>query len=83
MPPAWWQWRGRGLGDRLKGFCILKVHHMRANIVVTLVALLGSAFAAELPRKSPDLMVQLTDGKQLRVSDYRGKVLCLVFILTT
>jgi hypothetical protein len=56
---------------------------MRATIIVTLAALVGSAFAAEIPRKSPDFLVQLTDGKQLKISDYRGKVLCLVFILTT
>jgi hypothetical protein len=56
---------------------------MRAKLIVTLAALLGSAFAAEIPRKSPDFTIQLTDGKQVRVSDYQGKVLCLVFILTT
>ena len=56
---------------------------MRAKLIVTLAALLGSAFAAELPRKSPDFVVQLAGGKQTKVSDYQGKVLCLVFILTT
>ena len=56
---------------------------MRSKIIVTLLTLLGSAFAAELPRKSPDFAVQLAGGKQMRVSDYHGKVLCLVFILTT
>jgi hypothetical protein len=56
---------------------------MRAKIMVLFAALLGSAFAAEIPRKAPDFAVQLTDGKQVRVSDYRGKVLSLVFILTT
>jgi hypothetical protein len=55
---------------------------MRAKIIFTLAALLGSAFAAEIPRKSPDFVIQLA-GKQTKVSDYRGKVLCLVFILTT
>ena len=56
---------------------------MRTKIIVTLAAMLGIAFAAEIPRKSPDLAIQLTDGRQAKVSDYRGKVLCLVFILTT
>jgi hypothetical protein len=56
---------------------------MCAKIIVTLAALLGSAFSAEVPRKSPDFAVQLAGGKQAKVSDYRGKVLCLVFILTT
>lgn len=56
---------------------------MGTKIIVTLAALVGCAFAAELPRKAPDFPVQLLDGKQMKVSDYRGKVLCLVFILTT
>ena len=57
---------------------------MRTKIIVTLAAMLGTALAAEItPRKSPELAIQLTDGKQVKVSDYRGKVLCLVFILTT
>jgi hypothetical protein len=55
---------------------------MLAKIIVTL-ALAGLAFAAEIPRKSPDFVVQLAGGKQTKVSDYQGKVLCLVFILTT
>jgi hypothetical protein len=56
---------------------------MRAKMIVTLAALVGFAFAAEIPRKSPDYAIQLTGGKQTKVSDYQGKVLCLVFILTT
>jgi hypothetical protein len=56
---------------------------MCAKIIVTLAALLGAAFAAEIPRKSPDFVIQLAGGKQARVSDFQGKVLCLVFILTT
>jgi len=56
---------------------------MFAKTIITLSALLGSVFAAEIPRKSPDFVVQLAGGKQTRVSDYQGKVLCLVFILTT
>jgi hypothetical protein len=57
--------------------------NMSAKIIITLAALVGSAFAAEVPRKSPEFTVQLAGGKQASVSDYRGKVLCLVFILTT
>ena len=56
---------------------------MRSKIIVTLAALLGSVFAAEIPRKSPDFVIQLAGGKQARVTDFHGKVLCLVFILTT
>jgi len=55
---------------------------MRLKILV-LALLAGSAFAAQIPRKSPEFAIQLPDGKQLLVSGYRGKVLCLAFILTT
>ena len=56
---------------------------MRLKIFLTLALLSGSAFAAQIPRKSPEFAIQLPDGKQLLVSSYQGKVLCLVFILTT
>ena len=56
---------------------------MRLKIFLLLALLVGSAFAAQIPRKSPEFAIQLPDGKQLMVSSYQGKVLCLVFILTT
>lgn len=56
---------------------------MRALTISTLILAAGSLWAAQIPRQSPDFTVQLTDGKQIKVSDYRGKVLCLTFILTT
>jgi hypothetical protein len=56
---------------------------MRLKILLTLTLLAGSAFAAQLPRQSPEFVVHLPDGKDLTVSSYHGKVLCLVFILTT
>ena len=56
---------------------------MRLKILFMLALLACSAFAAQMPRKSPEFAIQLPDGKQLLVSSYRGKVLCLVFILTT
>ena len=55
---------------------------MRSKILLA-AALLGSAFAADVPRKAPEIGVQLPGGKQALVSSYRGKVLCLAFILTT
>jgi hypothetical protein len=39
--------------------------------------------AAEIPRPAPELAIALPDGKQLRVTDYRGKAVILTFILTT
>jgi len=56
---------------------------MRALIIATLTLAAGSLWAAEIPRQSPDFSIQLTNGKQVKVSDYRGKVLGLTFILTT
>lgn len=45
--------------------------------------MIGMLPAAEIPRKAPEFAIQTADGKQLLVSQYRGKVLCLVFIITT
>jgi hypothetical protein len=56
---------------------------MRSKILIALALLAGVAFAADVPRKSPEFAVLLPNGSQVRVSDYRGKVLCLAFILTT
>jgi peroxiredoxin len=60
-----------------------QIFDMRALIIATLVLATVSLRAAEIPRQSPDFAIQLTDGKQIKVSDYRGKVLCFAFILTT
>lgn len=51
--------------------------------LVALACLLAPLFAAEVPRKSPEFAVELPDGKQVLVSSFRGKVLCLAFVLTT
>jgi hypothetical protein len=56
---------------------------MRSRSLLVLTLLGGMAFGAVIPRKAPEFSVQLVDGKQQMVSQYRGKVLCLVFILTT
>jgi peroxiredoxin len=56
---------------------------MRAITIATLALFAGSLWAAEIPRPAPDITIPLPDGKQVKVSDYRGKVLCLMFILTT
>jgi hypothetical protein len=53
----------------------------RATVFLTLAVL--SAFSADLPRKSPEFVIETGQSKQILVSQYRGKVLCLVFILTT
>jgi peroxiredoxin len=56
---------------------------MRALTIATLVLAAGSLWAAQIPRQSPDFTIQLPNGKQIKISDYRGKVLGLTFILTT
>jgi peroxiredoxin len=56
---------------------------MRALTIATFVLAATPLWAAQIPRQSPDFTIQLTNGKQIKVSDYRGKVLGLTFILTT
>ncbi len=56
---------------------------MFSRLVLTILVALGALGAATLPRKSPEFAVQLPDGKEALVSQYRGNVLCLVFVLTT
>jgi peroxiredoxin len=41
------------------------------------------ASAAEVPRPSPDFAINMLGGQQIRVSQYKGKVCVLAFILTT
>lgn len=55
---------------------------MRRAILILALAV-TSALAIEIPRKSPEFVIEMGPNKQLLVSQYRGKVLCLVFILTT
>lgn len=56
---------------------------MRTALSIGLFAIALSGFAAEVSRPAPDLTISLTDGKQLKLSDYRGKVVVFAFILTT
>jgi peroxiredoxin len=61
---------------------------MRTLTIAILVLAVGALWAvptqaADIPRQSPDFVIKMPNGKDLKVSDYRGKVLSLVFILTT
>lgn len=38
--------------------------------------------AADVPRPSPDFAINMNDGSQIHLSQYQGKVVALVFILT-
>ena len=55
----------------------------RRTVVASLVLAASAAWAADIPRPAPDLLVALPDGNIKKVADYRGEVLCLTFILTT
>ena len=55
----------------------------RLFAVLAVVSLAAAvALATELPRPSPDFTIKTLDGKPLSVSQYKGKVVALAFILT-
>ena len=39
--------------------------------------------AANIPRKSPDFAISLNNGTQVKLNQYQGKVVALVFVLTS
>jgi hypothetical protein len=45
--------------------------------------LVATIHAADLPRKAADVAISLPNGKPLLLSQYKGKVLAVCFILTT
>jgi thiol-disulfide isomerase/thioredoxin len=52
----------------------------------TLACFLAASFAlcaAQLPRKSPEIQIQVPSGKSVLLSQYKGKTVVLAFILTT
>ena len=49
---------------------------------LVLPLLLTLANAANLPRQAPELAISLTDGRQVLLSQFRGKIVCVAFILT-
>jgi glutathione peroxidase-family protein len=53
------------------------------RIIVGFVCLLLSVQGASLPRPLADLSVPVADGKKIRLSQYRGKVMVVVLISTT
>ncbi len=56
-----------------------RLRHLLAGVLLAMV----TGIAAEVPRPSPDLTIDLTDGKQVTLSQFKGKVCILAFILTT
>jgi peroxiredoxin len=57
---------------------------IRALTRLALLTLLAwPAVAAPLPRKAPEVIIQTADGKKTALSSLKGKVVCLMFFLTT
>ena len=58
--------------------------HLRKLIPSVLCAALSSAalHAAQVPRKAPEFAINTVDQKQVLLSQHRGKVVALLFILT-
>ena len=52
-------------------------------ILLGILSVAVTGCAADAPRKAPELMIALPTGGQIKLSDYRGKVVVLAFILTT
>src|SRR5260370_41412340 len=57
---------------------------MRFFRVIAALTLLTTAMPAApiLPRPSPDFAINLGQGKQIRISQYKGKTIVVAFILT-
>ena len=53
------------------------------NTVFFLALAVAPVFAVEVPRKAPELVIQLPEGGQKLLTDYRGKVVCVEFLFTT
>jgi peroxiredoxin len=57
---------------------------MRTILVTTLCTLLAlTAFALDVGKPTPSLTIQMNGGGSLQLSQYRGKVVALAFMLTT
>lgn len=57
---------------------------MRASFLPALATLAAFSLAgAQVPRPAPEFAVKLANGQQLLLSQYRGKVVALEFLLTT
>src|ERR1022692_1073122 len=53
------------------------------RILISGLMLCLGAMAADLPRKAPDLTIALTTGTSIQLSQFKGKVVAVCFILTT
>ena len=51
--------------------------------LILLAATAASLEAANIPRPAPDLAIQMIDGSAKRLSQFRGKIVVLEFLITT
>jgi len=51
--------------------------------VAALPLIFAAARAADLPRQAPEVLINMIAGNPVRLSQYRGKVVAMCFILTT
>jgi len=56
---------------------------MRRSFALIVLGLVGSAFPQPVPRPSPEFVINMTNGSQLLLSQYTGKVVLLAFLFTT
>lgn len=52
------------------------------GVAISAVLLATALQGAEVPRRSPEFAIGLNNGKQVLLSEHRGKVVALLFILT-
>jgi len=52
-------------------------------LLLTALSAVLTATAASVPRPSPEFVINMTNGSQLLLSQYSGKVVLLAFMFTT
>ena len=53
------------------------------KLLVLFASLALFSSAADIPRQAPELTIPVVGGKQVQLSELRGKVVIVAFILTT
>jgi peroxiredoxin len=51
--------------------------------LAAMAMVLPCAYTQEIPRPAPEFIVHLSDGSQVKPSQYSGKVVLLAFMATT
>ncbi len=56
---------------------------MLRKLLLLLMCVTGLAAGAQVPRPCPNFAVNLNDGRQIHLGEYKGKVVVMAFLLTT